>query len=129
MDKVQKPNNHVQHTPSSKSFQTYQYCKGLEGEDYAANQTKQINTMRKYMYILIVDTAMEMKFNIKKCSQDFNNLSGPKVRPARKADNFTAICEPNVWKLWGPRRLTILWASTACYRDSFTVVKEAIAIH
>jgi hypothetical protein len=23
-------------------------------------------------------------------------------------------------KMWEPRRLTILWASTACYRDSFT---------
>jgi hypothetical protein len=32
-------------------------------------------------------------------------------QPARKADNLTAICEP--------RRLTTVWASTACYRDSF----------
>jgi hypothetical protein len=40
--------------------------------------------------------------------------------PARKADNLTAICEPIVEKMWEPRRLTTLWASTACYRDSFT---------
>jgi hypothetical protein len=26
------------------------------------------------------------------------NLPGGKGRPARKADNLTAICEPNVWK-------------------------------
>jgi hypothetical protein len=38
------------------------------------------------------------------------NLPGGKGRPARKADNLTAICEP--------RRLTTLLASTACYRDS-----------
>jgi hypothetical protein len=29
---------------------------------------------------------------------------------ARKADNLTAICEPIVYKIWEPRRLTHLWA-------------------
>jgi hypothetical protein len=48
------------------------------------------------------------------------NVPGGKGRPARKADNLTAICEPTVYKMWEPRRLTALWASTACYRDSFT---------
>jgi hypothetical protein len=28
------------------------------------------------------------------------------VRPARKAENFIAICEPIVQKMWEPRRLT-----------------------
>jgi hypothetical protein len=36
------------------------------------------------------------------------------------ATNLTAICEPIVKKMWDPRRLTTLWASTACYRDIFT---------
>jgi hypothetical protein len=48
------------------------------------------------------------------------NLLRGKGRPASKADNLTAICEPTVQKNWEPRRLTNLWASTACYRDSFT---------
>jgi hypothetical protein len=48
------------------------------------------------------------------------NFSGGKWRPARKADNLTAICEPTVYKMWESRRLTTLWASTVCYRDSFT---------
>jgi hypothetical protein len=48
------------------------------------------------------------------------NLSGGEGRPACKADNLTAICEPIVYKMWEPRRLTTLCASTACYRDSFT---------
>jgi hypothetical protein len=51
---------------------------------------------------------------------------GGKGWQARKTDNLTAICEP--------RRLTTLWASAACYRDSFTpplfffafMVKEAV---
>jgi hypothetical protein len=43
------------------------------------------------------------------------NLPGVKGRPARKVDNPTAV-----YKMWEPRRLTTLWASTACYRDSFT---------
>jgi hypothetical protein len=49
------------------------------------------------------------------------NLLGGKGWPARKADNLTAICEPIVYKMWEPRRLTTLWASMACYRDSFTI--------
>jgi hypothetical protein len=48
------------------------------------------------------------------------NLPGGNGRPTRKADNFTAICEPIVQKMWEPRRLITLWASTACYRDDFT---------
>jgi hypothetical protein len=43
-----------------------------------------------------------------------------KARPARKADNLTAICEPIVQKMWEPQPFTPLWAFTACYRDSFT---------
>jgi hypothetical protein len=38
----------------------------------------------------------------------------------RNADSLTVFCEPIVWKIWELRRLTILWASTARYRDSFT---------
>jgi hypothetical protein len=47
---------------------------------------------------------------------------GGKGLPAHKADNVTAICEPTVYKMWEPRRLTTLWASMACYRDSFTIL-------
>jgi hypothetical protein len=46
-------------------------------------------------------------------------LSG-EARPARKADNLTAICEPIVYKMWDPRCLTTLEASTALYKYSFT---------
>jgi hypothetical protein len=45
---------------------------------------------------------------------------GGKGQPARKADNLTAICETIVKKMWGPRRLTAVWASAACYKYSFT---------
>jgi hypothetical protein len=45
------------------------------------------------------------------------NLPGVKVRPARKFD-LTNICEPIVYKMWEPRRLTTLWVFMACYRDS-----------
>jgi hypothetical protein len=48
------------------------------------------------------------------------NLPGRKGRPVLGADNLTAICEPTAQKMWKPRRLTTLWASTACYRDSYT---------
>jgi hypothetical protein len=48
------------------------------------------------------------------------NLPGCKGRPACKADNLTANCKPIFYKMWEPRRLTTLWAFTACYRNSFT---------
>jgi hypothetical protein len=48
------------------------------------------------------------------------NLPGGKERPARKADSLITIREMIIYKMWEPRHLTTLWASTACYRDSFT---------
>jgi hypothetical protein len=50
------------------------------------------------------------------------DLPGGRGRPARKADNLTAVCELIVYKMWERRRLTTLWAFTACYRDSFTFI-------
>jgi hypothetical protein len=40
-------------------------------------------------------------------TRDLRGWGGVKGRPARKAD-LTAICEPNAWKMWEPRRLTTL---------------------
>jgi hypothetical protein len=48
------------------------------------------------------------------------NIPEGKGRPARKADNLIAICEPIVKKMWESQHLTTLWTSTACYRDNFT---------
>jgi hypothetical protein len=48
------------------------------------------------------------------------NHSGCKGRPACKVDKLTTICEPIVRKIWEPGRLTVLWASTTRYMDSFT---------
>jgi hypothetical protein len=45
-------------------------------------------------------------------------------RPARKADSLTAICEVIVQKMWEPRRLSTLWATTTYYRDSLPCVGE-----
>jgi hypothetical protein len=33
------------------------------------------------------------------------NLPGGKGWPARTGDSLTAVCEPIVWKMWGPQRL------------------------
>jgi hypothetical protein len=40
-------------------------------------------------------------------------LLGDKMLPGRKADDLIAICEPIALKMWKPRRLITLWASTA----------------
>jgi hypothetical protein len=50
------------------------------------------------------------------------NLPGGKGQLARKADNFTAICESIVYKMWEPRRLTTLWISTACDSGRFVFI-------
>jgi hypothetical protein len=42
------------------------------------------------------------------------NLPGVKKRPAPRADNLAAICEPNACKLWELQPLTNLRATTAC---------------
>jgi hypothetical protein len=48
------------------------------------------------------------------------NIPGGKGRPARKADNLTAICELIIYKMWDPQHLTSPWASTAWYMETFT---------
>jgi hypothetical protein len=48
------------------------------------------------------------------------NLPEGKGRPARKADNLNAVCEPIGGKMWEPRRLTTLGVCITCHRDSFT---------
>jgi hypothetical protein len=45
-----------------------------------------------------------------------------KGRQGRKPGTITAICEPIVWKMSKPGRLTTLWTSTAYYRDGFTII-------
>jgi hypothetical protein len=52
------------------------------------------------------------------------NIPGGGGRPARKADNFAAICEPIVYKMWEPQHLTTLWVSTARYRDTFAFIRS-----
>jgi hypothetical protein len=52
------------------------------------------------------------------------NLPGGKERPVRKAHSFAAILWADCLdKMWEPRRLTALSASTACYRGSFTIFR------
>jgi hypothetical protein len=48
------------------------------------------------------------------------------ARTARKAYKLTAIWAPTVYKMSDTRRLTTLWASTACYRDSFALKKSEL---
>jgi hypothetical protein len=47
------------------------------------------------------------------------NILGCKGRPACMVNNLAAIYEPIVYKMWEPQHLTTLWASMACYRDSY----------
>jgi hypothetical protein len=52
----------------------------------------------------------------------FDNVCGKKFQSHRR---LWADC---LEKMWEPRRLTSLWASTACYRDSFTFTMGKIVI-
>jgi hypothetical protein len=44
---------------------------------------------------------------------------GSIARPARKADDLTAICEPIVLTMWNLQHLRTQYASTPGYEDSF----------
>jgi hypothetical protein len=60
-----------------------------------------LNTSRRIVSLWSTQLLTEMSTR---------NLSGVIGRPARKADNLTAICEPIVYKNVG--------ASSVCHRDS-----------
>jgi hypothetical protein len=47
------------------------------------------------------------------------NLSVCTEWQASRAANLTAICEPIIWKMWEPRLLTIVWASTELLQGYF----------
>jgi hypothetical protein len=61
--------------------------------------------------------ALGFAHPLSEMSNRYEYLLGVKPRPARKADNLTAICDPTVERMWESRRLTIPWAFNACYRD------------
>jgi hypothetical protein len=54
-----------------------------------------------------------------------SNFRGGKRWPARKADKRSAICEPIVWKLWEPLRVTNLWDPMVCYRARFMITNNS----
>jgi hypothetical protein len=56
------------------------------------------------------------------------NLPESKGQLECEANNLTAICEPIVWKMWEPRRLTTLWVSMAFYKDSFKFIPTHILL-
>jgi hypothetical protein len=62
-----------------------------------------------------------LKQNTSHKARSTRNLPGVKGRLTRKADNLTAICESIIYKIWEPRRLTILWASTASLQGQFYI--------
>jgi hypothetical protein len=55
------------------------------------------------------------------------NLSGHKDRLARKNNKLAANYDPIVWKMWEPRRLTTLWASTACYKIALPFMHKFVS--
>jgi hypothetical protein len=62
-----------------------------------------------------VDRTMALGSTQPLTEMSIGNLSVGKGRPAHKADNLTAICEPIIYRMWEPRRTT-QWTSTASYR-------------
>jgi hypothetical protein len=88
MDRVQKPNNHVQHTPSSESFQAYQKVV-VAGSipDEVIGFCNLPNPSSCTMALGLTQPLTEI---------GTRNFPGGKGRPMYKADNFTAICEPVV---------------------------------
>jgi hypothetical protein len=69
---------------------------------------------------LILPTAIWHWVDSASNRNEYQESSWGEGRPVREADNLTAIWETTVYyKMWEARRLTNLWASTACYSDSY----------
>jgi hypothetical protein len=77
---------------------------------------------------LSLSAALSQPLTERSTRNNPGSIRRPGGRPARKADNLTAISEPIDQKMWESRRLTTLWASTSCYRDSFTFIIIIIII-
>jgi hypothetical protein len=79
-----------------------------------------VTTLNFFNWSNLSSSTMALELTQRLTEMSSRNLPGDKGWPALKADNLTAICEPSVYKVWEPRRLTNVWAATICYRDSFT---------
>jgi hypothetical protein len=53
----------------------------------------------------------------------FGKVSGSNLRYGPTVYSVVRKPVTDLVKIWEPRRLTTLWASTACYRDSFTFIE------
>jgi hypothetical protein len=65
-----------------------------------------LRSMNSFSVYLIRIMALGFTQPLKEMST--RNLLGIKARPARKAFNFTDICEAIVYKMWDPGRLTTI---------------------
>jgi hypothetical protein len=68
----------------------------------------------------VVKTMEVLIYYIASSRNEYQGSSSGKGLPAHKSDNLTAVYEPTAKNMLKPRRLTILWTSAACYRDSVT---------
>jgi hypothetical protein len=74
-----------------------------------------------YLILLVaLDPEVYSASNRNEYQKQKNNVSWSRPQPMRRAGNLTAISEPIVKTMWDPQHLTTLYASTACYGDTFT---------
>jgi hypothetical protein len=57
------------------------------------------------------------------------NIPESKGLPACKTNNLSAICEPTVLKMCEPQCFKTSWATTAHYRDNFTLFFSTVMQH
>jgi hypothetical protein len=53
-------------------------------------------------------------------------LQGSSAWPVHRTNYLIANSEPTVYTMWDPQHLTALYASTACYGDSFTLWRRSV---
>jgi hypothetical protein len=83
-----------------------------------------------YAFRLAIPSSRTMALGLTKPLTEMSTRNIPEVkgRPTRNTDKLSTFCEPIVEKIWEPRHLTTLWASTACYGVSFTLWRRSVLL-
>jgi hypothetical protein len=116
---IHKQTDKQTHTHTVQGWVTAWHKEGAHGSTLGWGTTLHDGRLRVRFPMRSLDLSIALTLWADPASEiSTRNILRCRGQPACKSDNITAICELAVWKMWEPRRLRTLRASTACYMDS-----------